>query len=410
MTANRFSFYEEALQHNDPLWSDDLNAWLIFRYDFISHFLKDKRFTANRKKEFFEKLNIAEEEKQFLTSFYSKWLMYMDAPEHTQLRRKVQLPINKINARITEISQSAANSVFSRIPLKEGQAVIDAVSEIADPFINNVMADLLGLSVKDYSTILAEATSAVDFLWNPHPDHSHIQNAIASIKKTYRLINEIIDDERFEEDRLFDCVLKSIGTHQESLALIINIVIDGHEPFLSAIKTFMYFFIKYSSENPSFLDSLPIETFAEETLRLEIPFPYCARNANEDIQIGSKTIKKGNRVIFFISAGNVDPQQYINPSCIHQHSHKSAPLTFGAGSHYCAGAVITKKSLAIFAKSFQKAFQGQNLSQSKASWMDTFGFRTLNHLTIISTKAAEIPSYQEESNIVNKLDESNLQA
>ena len=71
------------------------------------------------------------------------------------------------------------------------------------------MADLLGLSVKDYSTILAEATSAVDFLWNPHPDHSHIQNAIASIKKTYRLINEIIDDERFEEDRLFDCVLKA---------------------------------------------------------------------------------------------------------------------------------------------------------------------------------------------------------
>ena len=61
----------------------------------------------------------------------------------------------------------------------------------------------------------------------------------------------------------------------------------------------MYFFIKYSSENPSFLDSLPIETFAEETLRLEIPFPYCARNANEDIQIGSKTIKRQPGNLFY---------------------------------------------------------------------------------------------------------------
>ncbi|WP_437369180.1 cytochrome P450 [Bacillus inaquosorum] len=206
---------------------------------------------------------------------------------------------------------------------------------------------------------------------------------MASIKKTFSLIHEIIYYERFEKDKLFDFVLKSIGSNQESLALIINIVVDGHEPFLSAIKTFMYFFITYSSDNPSLFDSLPIETFAKETLRLEAPFPYCARNAGEDIQIGGKTIKKGDRVIFFISAGNVDPHQYIDPPCVHQRSHKSSPLTFGAGSHYCAGAVITKKSLAVFAKSFLNAFKKKNLSKSKVNWKDTFGFRTIDHLTII---------------------------
>ncbi|WP_437369178.1 hypothetical protein [Bacillus inaquosorum] len=170
MTKNRYFYYEEALQHEDPLWSDGMNAWLIFRYDVISRFLKDKRFEANRKKGFIEKLNMKEEEKQFLSSFYSRWLMYMDAPEHTQLRKKVQLPINKMNAQIQDIAQNSANSVFSRIPLNAGQTVVDAVSDIAEPFTNKVLADLLGLSIKDYSIILSEATNAVDFLWNPHPD------------------------------------------------------------------------------------------------------------------------------------------------------------------------------------------------------------------------------------------------
>lgn len=71
----------------------------------------------------------------------------------------------------------------------------------------------------------------------------------------------------------------------------------------------MYLYIQTQNDklphnNPYSL--LTLENIVEESLRMECPFPYCARVANEDIPLGDKLINKGDRIILFISSGNRD--------------------------------------------------------------------------------------------------------
>ncbi|KAA0944239.1 hypothetical protein FQ087_19155 [Sporosarcina sp. ANT_H38] len=78
----RYSFYEEMLNEEGLFWDDELKAWLVFKYDLIQSLLKDKRFKANRKGDFIQKLDTSEYNKEILSTFYSNWLMYMDAPKN----------------------------------------------------------------------------------------------------------------------------------------------------------------------------------------------------------------------------------------------------------------------------------------------------------------------------------------
>lgn len=224
----------------------------------------------------------------------------------------------------------------------------------------------------------------------PVPSFEDSQKTVHSIDKTYSIISEIRDQQRYEKNGLFDLILKNVDQVEDSLALIANVTVDGHEPFLSAVKTLMYLYIQTQNDklphnNPYSL--LTLENIVEESLRMECPFPYCARVANEDIPLEDKLINKGDRIILFISSGNRDQSKYENPNECQKRSNTPPILSFGVGSHYCAGANLTRKSLKVFLNTIQPFIKDKSLIIDDLEWNDTFGFRTISTLKVtIKTK------------------------
>lgn len=158
---------------------------------------------------------------------------------------------------------------------------------------------------------------------------------------------------------------------------------DGHEPFVSAVKSHIYLYLSCLNSNNKIFSEELSKKIEEKFLRLEAPFPYCARNALEDINIGGKVIKKGQRVIFFISAGNIDPYVFNDSKCPYSEEHPSKNLTFGVGRHYCLGANITRLSIKQFSDAFtQYIKENPKIHILKSEWKDTFGFRTLKDFAI----------------------------
>ncbi|PEA52946.1 cytochrome [Bacillus pseudomycoides] len=380
---DRYKFYTNALNTEKITWDKELNAWLVFDYSTIVQFLKDSRLKANRKKQFIENLDIPVEYKDKLSSFYSRWLMYMDNPEHKELRKHVQPPINLTNSIVEDLAKTSTLKILNS--LEKDEEIIDLINQIAIPFTENTLANLLGLSVQDYKLILQEAFKAVDFLWIPLPSLEDSQRTVHSIDQTYSIISEIRDQQRYEKNGLFDLILKNVNHVEDSLALIVNITVDGHEPFLSAVKTLMYLYIqkqnhRLSNDNPYNL--LTIENIVEESLRLECPFPYCARVADEDISLGNTFINKGDRIILFISSGNRDQSKYRNPNECQKRLNSPPILSFGVGSHYCAGANLTRKSLKTFLNTIIPFIEDKSLIIDHLEWNDTFGFRTISTLKV----------------------------
>lgn len=70
----------------------------------------------------------------------------MDNPEHKELRKHVQVPINLTNSIIEDLAKSSTLKVLNA--LNKDTEFVDVVNEIAIPFTENTLANLLGLDVK----------------------------------------------------------------------------------------------------------------------------------------------------------------------------------------------------------------------------------------------------------------------
>ena len=84
-------------------------------------------------------------------------------------------------------------------------------------------------------------------------------------------------------------------------------------------------------------------TFVEETLRVWSAVQFRVRMAAQDLTIAGQPIKKGERVIIVVGAGNRDSSKFAHAGEIDINRKDSAQLlTFGRGVRYCAGAPLAK--------------------------------------------------------------------
>ncbi|GAA1716235.1 cytochrome P450 [Propioniferax innocua] len=85
--------------------------------------------------------------------------------------------------------------------------------------------------------------------------------------------------------------------------------------------------------------------FLEELVRWQSPVPFAARQALQDIDLPSGTVRGGQRCLVHLGAANHDPEQFENPSLFDPSREQGRPLGFGHGAHYCMGAALTRIAL-----------------------------------------------------------------
>jgi len=105
-------------------------------------------------------------------------------------------------------------------------------------------------------------------------------------------------------------------------------------------------------ENPSLIPNM-----VSETIRWQTPLAHMRRNATRDVELGGKTIKKGEKVVMWYVSGNRDetvierPNDYwIERPRARQH------LSFGFGIHRCVGNRLAELQLNIIWEEILKRF------------------------------------------------------
>lgn len=82
--------------NNSIIWEESLNSWVIVNNQTAKIVLNSSDFTANRKRQFIDKLDASYEQKLILKDFYSNWLMNMEGDDHKSLRKKIQNQLVKL--------------------------------------------------------------------------------------------------------------------------------------------------------------------------------------------------------------------------------------------------------------------------------------------------------------------------
>jgi cytochrome P450 len=84
----------------------------------------------------------------------------------------------------------------------------------------------------------------------------------------------------------------------------------------------------------------------EELLRVYAPVTI-ARIAKDRVELHSRSIQAGERIILPFAAANRDPKQFVDPNIVKLDRKPNLHLTFGSGGHRCLGAGLATIELRV---------------------------------------------------------------
>jgi cytochrome P450 len=137
-------------------------------------------------------------------------------------------------------------------------------------------------------------------------------------------------------------------TDHEILGVIQLLILGGLETTAGALGQFMIRFCEDPAV-PMLLRDHPdqLPAAVEELLRLDPPFIAVARLATCDTEVGGQRIEAGQRVLIYWASANRDEGEFGCPHAFDLDRESNRHLSFGAGTHRCAGSNLARMNLRI---------------------------------------------------------------
>ncbi len=390
MGQDPYPVYEE-LREKDPVHFDDsLNGWVITRNKDIRKILKDPRFSVDRVTPV-----RAHYAKRFSPVFddFDGLLSHMDGDDHTRIRNLVHAAFTR-----TEVDSYAGwiEALAGRLMsacVNAGEA--DLVQDFAVPLPITVISEIVGIppemrpQVKAWSDDYAAV--AVDFYTSVSTEV--MERGMESITQFRAYLLQRIEELRTENS---SALLRALAdaekegevlSSNEVLANTILMLAAGNETTTATLGHGMRLFFEHPDqvalirENPAM-----IVNAVEEIMRLHGPIQFIGRFALEDVEVGGKTIPKGDLLLPVIASANRDPVAFPNPTVFditRDHIHH---LAFATGRHMCAGLQLAKLEARLGLEAFLKHMDSFELIETEFPLFKVFNIHGFSKLRV-RTKA-----------------------
>lgn len=347
LRANPYPLYE-TLRKNDPVyWDDAMQAWLLTSYDHVSRALSDGRFGHGRS---VVPPYVTTNEQSLLqqtAEIVGNFLTTMDPPEHTRLRSLAHQAFTprKVEA-LHSFVEKVTNDLLDRV---EPTGVMDAIGEFAFPLTATIIAHILGVPVEDQGSFKKWSETIIRFVEGMSDDHQLVVATAQVASEVKEYFGMLLRERRARpKDDLLSAFLgteeHSQGmTEAEIIGNAVFLLVAGHETTKNLVGNGLMALFANQSELEH-LRSRPelLPNAVEELLRFTAPFQFFSRTSREDVSIGGKMIRRGQRVFLIMAAANRDPARFPDPDKLDLSRTDNHHLSFGKGIHFCLGAHLAR--------------------------------------------------------------------
>ena len=357
-----------------------------FSYALSSSLLKDPRFSAKRTGALM--LVVPEEQRATyapLVRMLGLWLLFMDPPEHSRLRKLMNKGFSPAVAEALRPRIDAlADRMLDQLSL---QTEAEFMSQFAHPFPAKVIAELLDIPEAMHDDLIRWSEAIAMMIGNPSrtlQQCTAAQNALLSLTDFFR--TAVAERRRNPGTDLISLLLEieadgEVLTEEELYAQCDMLLFGGHETTRNLIGNGIFTLLQHPDQlarlrdNPSL-----IRSGVEELLRFQSPVQFIARLARQDLEIEGCELKTGEPVLIMLGAANRDPKQFNNPDAVDLGRLNNTHLAFGAGPHFCIGNQIARlEAQAAILKTVQR-FPGLRFTSQAPQWTPNYalrGFRSL---------------------------------
>lgn len=275
-------------------------------------------------------------------------ILGMDAPRHTRVRNVVQAVFTPRMIRQKEDGIRAVATELINEVIERGEC--DFTRDIAVELPLRVIADMLGVPQDDRQKLF-EWTNQLSYA----AATSNGEVGLGALFQIGAYLAGVIAE-------------RSANPQEDLISRLIHTEVDG-EKLTETEVTYFFALLMFAGndttrntasgamraliENPDQRDLLIddpalVGPAVEEFLRYVTPVVYFTRTATADTEIGGQTIKEGDRVAMWFSAGSRDPERFDDPDRFDVTRPKPAHMAFGGGGpHFCLGNALARLELRV---------------------------------------------------------------
>jgi cytochrome P450 len=363
-------------------------AWAIVGHAECSAIAKDPRCSAKRSQKLLAPLPV-ERRAEFreLAHMFGLWMIFMDPPEHTRLRKL----LNKgFSPAAVEGLRKRVESIVERMlaQLPPGSDV-DLMSAFANAIPVRMIMEMLGIPAELHDTLVDRSNTIARFRGSPNPTVEQAEQAQKALRNLMDFFQEVVADRRRNKGTDLISLLIDIEeqgdvlTEEELYAQCTALLFAGHETTRNLIGNGMYALLRNPEqaielrENPEMIRSA-----VEELLRYESPVQFTARVLKEEIEVCGQRIPKNLTILCMLGAANRDPKQFKEPDRLDLRRLNNQHLAFSAGPHFCIGNQLARLEGQVALWKLVEHFPKMKLIGPRPEWAGTFGFRGLKSLPV----------------------------
>jgi cytochrome P450 len=364
-----------------------LRGWIVSGYHECETVLRSTHSSVDRS----ETLQIFRPYSQLepdVLEFFATWLIGIDPPDHTRLRKLVSRAftprsVEALEPEIRRIADTLLDDVERHS--HESSAPVDLMASYANVLPIQVIGTLLGIPAADWPWLKTVSDDIARFVDPITGFDAKVMNA--SVRELSDYFVDLLEQRRTQPSadltgRLLEA--EEAGdrlTRSELISMVALVMGAGHETTTGLIGNALVAVDANPAARTLLLTRPDLDDNAvEEFLRYDSPVQATQRTLTAPLEVGGFVIPAGADVSVMLAAANRDPIEFDRPDELLLDRPDPRPLSFGSGIHHCVGAALARMEGRVAITSFVRRFPGFTIDESTIEWKSTVTLRGPNRL------------------------------
>ena len=177
---------------------------------------------------------------------------------------------------------------------------------------------------------------------------------------------------------------QGVFTRHQVLVNTSLLLLAGHETTINLLCNGTLSFMRHPDQWELYRED-PVgraKWATEECLRYDAPVKSIQRLAFQDLEMRDKVMRKDERIRWFISSANRDPNVFAEPDRFDITRQPNPHVAFGNGVHHCLGATLARVEGQEVFKALAERFPSLELETEELEYQPSITFRSLKSLPV----------------------------
>jgi cytochrome P450 len=388
--ANPYAFYGR-LRDEDPVhWNETYALWLITRHDDLvwltrHHELFSSAVFRNDPRPAYPAIDESDLGLyEYVKNYQGDQFIQHDRPEHLEMRRVMH---GYFTPKALEAWRPfVRDAVKELLDTAEAKGEMDVMRDLATPLPVLVIAEMMGVPREDrlYIRQLAEK-----LLYIGRGDYDRMKPLTEGMRGMIEYVSPLIDKRIVDPGDDFISVLargekQGVFSRHQVLVNTSLLLLAGHETTINLLCNGTLALTRHPDQW-ELLKQDPAgraKQATEECLRYDSPVISIQRIATEDVEMRGKVLRKNDRVRWFISSANRDPEAFRNADTFDIFRHPNQHVAFGSGTHHCLGATLARVEGQEVFRALAERFPNLRAETEDLEYQPSITFRSLKSLPV----------------------------